>query len=191
MADANPRPQPTKVTTRSTRRKLAFALYLGITAVCVAVTVYSLWYTFLRETPYEPPPYDINAVKGNPEPPINIRYGLLDTDTFTAGIAGVMQKDHDNALILYFANPEESEVNLMCEVFVFYPENNQTGQLLYRSGLLKPGEYVSRLPLLAEDYQALVYAGEIAVKINVYAFEQETYHSVGTAVLESRIDFSE
>lgn len=88
--------------------------------------------------------------------------------------AGTIYQQADGALELYLTSPEENEAYLLCEV------TDIEGKTLYRSGLLRPGEYVERLDsLTALENKAI----EIAV--NIYAFEPETFYSIGTVTLKN------
>jgi hypothetical protein len=165
------REQPVKVRTGAVRRVIFLWAVILIMAAMITAVVYFLLY----KPPYTPPPYELNAVRGNPEPPKDALFSFLNAEKFIIGIAGNMIKDESGSLILFFANPEENEVYLLCEIF------DSDGKLLCRSGLLRPGEYVEKLPL-SEDIRP---GTEISVEINIYALEPKDFHSIGTVTLEN------
>ena len=172
------REQPTQVKTGKLRRQVERIL-LPMTLLG-AVGVAFLVYQFIKPPSYTPPPYELNAILGKPEPAENVLYSILDTDKFTVGIAAVMTRREDNSVDLYFSNPSENKVYLLCEIF------DEEMNTLYKSGLLRPGKYVESLPLIGEITDDIIGDnGEIQVKISVYALEQGTYHSIGTANIDN------
>ena len=78
--------------------------------------------------------------------------------------------------MLYLTNPESNECIIMAEM------TDEAGNVLYRSGALRPGEYVERLyPLLELENVA------IPIQMKVYAFEPETWYSLGTIALNNTL----
>jgi len=124
---------------------------------------------------YEPPPFEQDAITGIPEVPVNFGYSELDAmGNFTFGIAGVMYQQADGSLNAYFNNPIENVVYLMCEIVS--PE----GKTLYKSGLLRPGEYVASL-----NPQSELKNEAVPIEIRIYALEPEHYYSLGTITLDN------
>lgn len=123
--------------------------------------------------PYAPPPFEPEAVAGIPSPGADMGYGKVGAEGgFSFWVAGVMYQQQDGSLELWFTNPAGSEVNLMCEI------QTEDGTVVYKSGVLRPGEYVERLQPLAR------LAGEaVPIEMKVYAFEENTWYSKGTISL--------
>lgn len=163
------REQTTRVRTGAVK-KILFAV-LG-----VALTAGIAWLIYLAANPpYTPPPFETAAVAGVPAPPENMGYGEISADGgFAFSIAGTMYQQEDGSLLVYFTNPQHSEANLQCEIL------DETGAILYKSGVIRPGEYVERLqPLVKLQNEAT------NVELNVYAFEPDTWHSKGTINLQN------
>ena len=165
------RKQPTRVITGAARKYIiisAFVLLAGISAVSVI-------FAALYEPPYIAPPFEPAAVRGVPNPPDNMRYSDINAaGRFTFWLAGTAYQQADGSLYLYLTNPEENEVYLMCRV------TDKNGAELYRSGLLRPGEYVERLELLKKlENEAL------DIKIYIYALDPDNFYSVGTVTLDN------
>jgi hypothetical protein len=119
-----------------------------------------------------------NAVSGVPEPEESLNFGTIEVDGgFSFALAGTMYQQKDGSLLLYFTNPEDSGVLMMCEIC-----EKSTGEILYQSGLLSPGQYVGRLrPQHTLKNEAII------IEMKVYGFEPETYYSMGTVTLENTL----
>jgi len=168
------REQFTRVKTGAVRKRVAAFTAGSIALLLIAAVIYILIY----KPPYQPPPLESNAVAGVPAAPDNARYGTIDAaGKFKVGVAGVMHRQEDGSLNLYFANSEENNAYLMCEIV-----DTDSKEPLYRSGLLRPGEYVESLqPLRKITNEA------VKVEIYVYALGLDDYISAGEITLENTL----
>lgn len=166
------REQHTRVRTGAGRKRAAVAGTVILTAMLVTAIIFIYRY----EVPYEPPPLEPNAITGVPDVPDNLRYGELDAaGRFTFSIAATMYQEEDGAVKLFLTNHEDNEAYIMCEVVCI-----ESGRTIYRSGLLRPGEYVERLhPLRIIKNEAK------RVEVYVYALALEDYISVGQVTLDN------
>ncbi|MCL2072252.1 MAG: hypothetical protein FWH07_08530 [Oscillospiraceae bacterium] len=142
----------------------------------VAFTIAAIFlYTY--EKPYKPPPFEKNSLSGVPAPPDdNTHYSVIDTGNFYVGFVGIIRRNDDDSLTVYFTNPEENDAYLMCMIA------DEDGNELYKSGLIRPGEYINDINPIAR------VEGEFDdAVVEVYAFEPETYYSMGTIVLRNRV----
>jgi hypothetical protein len=168
--------QPTRTqTTRlvTGRRKLLLMLlgaFLLIGAGTIAITAYAS-----RTIPYEPPPFEQGAVIGVPVPPDNMSYNPISANGgYSFSMAANLYQQENGDLCLYFTNPEDSGVWMMCEVL------SDAYGTMYQSGVLRPGEYVERLSKVSD------FPNEpIEIEIRVYGFEPDTYQSKGTVYLKT------
>ena len=153
-------------------RKLAVVL----TAVSTILLAAAFVFLYAYEPPYKPPPFEPEANIGAPIPPDNMGYTELDAmGRFTFGIASNIYQQEDGSLKLYLTNKGDNEIYLMCEVIDIAKERT-----LYRSGLLRPGEYVESLyPIRKLKNEAVM------VEICVYALSPEDYVSIGTITLDN------
>ena len=165
------REQPTKVTTGAAKSKAAVFLVSAVTVMLAAAVIFAIRHT----PPYKPPPFEKTAIRGVPNPNGDMGYSEIDAmGKFKFSLAAVMYQQSDGSLLVYFTNPEINSVYLMCEI------NGKNGAALYKSGLIRPGEYVERLkPAGAIKNEA------VEIKINVYAFNPENFQSAGTAALNN------
>jgi len=146
-----------------------------LTVVTAMLMVASLVYAIRYEAPYTPPPLETNASFGIPDPAENMRYSRLETPAFTFGIAATAYQQKDGSLKIYLTNHESNQAYLMCEVI-----NKETNRVLYRSGLLRPGEYVESLnPLRRIENVAT------PIEIFIYALELDGYFSVGQVSIDN------
>lgn len=165
------REQPTHVKTGMGKRILYAAAGLALAGILTVMGVQRL-------TPaYVPPDFEASAVRGVPSPPENMGYGEISAPGgFSFFVAGTMYQQEDGSLLIYLTNPSDSGYNLMCEI------TDQSNRTIYRSGVLRPGEYVERLePAKQLPNEAM----EIAM--NVYAFEPDTWYSRGTISLNNML----
>jgi hypothetical protein len=140
-----------------------------LTALALCLVIYG--------PPYSPPPFEESAKIGKPKPPDNLNYGEIRAEGgFAFSMAGTMFQQEDGSLLLYLTNHEDSGINLMCSV------TGKSGEVLYKSGLLRPGEYAERL-----FPQKKIGSEAMDIEINVYGFEPETYFSKGTVTLSNRL----
>jgi len=167
------RAQPTKLQTGTGRKRLL----LFSAAALILLLAAGIVYIKNDEPPYRPPLWEENAVNGVPEPEESLNYGTIETDGgLIFALAGTMYQQEDGSLLLYFTNPEDSGVLMMCEI------RGEGGKVLYQSGMLSPGQYVERLyPQCKLKNEAM------KIEMKVYGFEPETYYSMGTVTLENTL----
>ena len=127
--------------------------------------------------PYVPPEFDQTAQTGAPEPEEHMAYGEISAQGgFTFGIAGTMYQQEDGSVQVYFTNPQSSDANIMCEI------RDEAGTVIYKSGVIRPGQYIERLEPLAE-----LPAEAVKIELYVYAFEPDTWYSKGTINLSNTL----
>lgn len=120
-----------------------------------------------------PPPFEKNALQGEPDVPPELGYSQLDAQAFRAAVCGAPVV-LDGEALLYFTNPEDNEVWLKVRIL------DANGTILGESGLLRPGEYV-------EAVELSVIPKENTVELKLMAYEPETYHSAGAAGLSTTL----
>jgi len=165
------RAQTTRIQTGAVKKRILTAAAV----LCAAATVAAICYLAFYKPPYAPPPFEPKAVAGAPEVPENMSYGRIEAENgFYFSTAGTIYQQADGSLIIYLTNHGDSGVWIMCEIA------DENGNTLYKSGVLRPGEYVERL------YPERKFANEaIKVEMKVYGFEPETYHSMGSVFLNN------
>jgi hypothetical protein len=149
---------------------ILIGIFLLMAAGAAAIAAYAN-----RTVPYVPPPFEQNVVNGVPVPPDNMLYSSIGADGgYVFSVASNLYQQENGDLCIYFTDPVDSPVWMMCEVF------SDSYGTMYRSGVLRPGEYVERLPKLSD------FPNEpIEVEIRVYGFEPITYQSKGTVYLQT------
>ena len=162
------RKQPTRLKTHARRK----AIIIAATAICSVLLVAGIIFVLNHQPGYRPPPFEPGAVTGTAQPPESAQHVGLDAGEFTFMLASIMRLQEGGAVEIYFANPPENEVYLMCEIVDF------NGNTLYRSGLLRPGEYVAELPPIQ-----MPQGEAIEVWIHIYALEPGEFFSVGTVTV--------
>jgi len=174
------RRQYTSPTTGRLRRRLTLA---GVILTC-ALLIGAIAYFVLLEPPPppEPPPYaprplEANAVIGVPEPDEHMNYTITEPEVgqFRFATVGTIYRQHDGSIKLYLTNFDDNEVYLLCQIV-----DSSSGELLYESGRLRPGEYVESLfPLVEIENKAT------PISINVYAQTFGDYQSAGSVSLSN------
>ncbi len=159
----------------------SIVLHRGLYVVILAVILLALGVgSFLKrkEEDYKNPSFEVNAIQGKPEE--GDEYGYAEGETeygFTFGLAQNLYLQEDKTLVLEAANPQQNDVYLK---YVITEE--ESSKVLFETGVLKPGEYVSSLEPatdLENEFQK--------VQITVYAFDPETWYSRGKVNVEWQI----
>jgi hypothetical protein len=149
---------------------MLLGVFLLVGAGVAVITAYAN-----RTVPYVPPPFEQSAMDGVPMPPDNMSYTPISADGgYAFSMASNLYQQENGDLCIYFTDPGDSQVWMMCEVL------SDAYGTMYRSGVLRPGEYVERLPKVSD------FPNEpIEVEIRVYGFEPTTYQSKGTVYLKT------
>lgn len=151
------------------RRVILLIIILISVAAVAGVVIYSM---FIK---YEPPKFEANASAGTPTPEEGFLYGEVDSGFgYRFWIASNLYQQEDRKLKVFLSNPSENKVNIMCEV-----RKADDDELLYESGLIRPGEYVESLDP-KDEFENIKYD----VNVKIHAFEPETYHSAGSTTLK-------
>lgn len=158
-----------------TKRRTVIIIILAVAIVALACVAVFMVVERQKSVEYVPPSFEAAAVEGTPTPPETLGYSTFETQNgWSVGLCGNIYQQEDGALKLYLTNPDLSGALLMAEVV------DKSGNVYYKSGLLKENEYVESLPLL---YQKVGTATDVSIK--VYAFEPGTYYSQGVITIEN------
>lgn len=168
---------------RSKRKWLPWALAaLALVALCAVGIGLMLRRPAPPEPAYVPPPMEEAAV---PLTDWAAPQGLptLQTDTYAFSINPEPATGPDGLCGVWLANPEGNAVYLMLDVRL-----EESGLLIYRSGLVAPGTGLGEIGLPREAVDAL-RPGENGVLLTVYSFAQEGYTSMGEAPLRTVLKY--
>ena len=152
-------------------------LYILIAVCAVAVLGMILALTLggrqeVQKPIFTPPPFDASSVVGTPEVPEGMGYSEFDAKLFKASVCGEV-KVVDGCADIYLTNPESNYAWIKVRVM------DEQGNILGETGLIKPGEYVKSVTFTTVP--------EIGAKIvlKIMAYEPNTYHSAGSATLNT------
>ena len=149
---------------------IAFLLIV-IAVLCVAIVLLSS-----NESEFIPPEFDESAKEGFPEVEDQSFTRLEDERLqFSINICGKLKITEGKANV-YFTNPEENTSNVKLRVM------SESGDILYETGLIRPGQYIESIPL---DRNQII--GN-TLMLKIMAYENQTYHSVGSCVLRAYIE---
>ena len=144
-------------------------------AACAASLSLMLW-TLRPQPTFTPPPFDAAAIAGTPQDlPPELGYAALDATAYQLALCGAPAVEQGSAL-LYLTNPAENAVWLKVRLYA------ADGTLLGESGLLRPGEYLTAVPLEVQP------AESCPVTLKVMAYEPETYRSAGAVALNTTLN---
>ncbi len=126
---------------------------------------------------FVPPAFEPNAVVGEHDVQEGQRgYGVLDArGVYKVGVCGMIIVEEGKAEV-WFTNPAENTVWLKLRV-----QNQETGEILGETGILKPGEYVKMLTFI----KAPAVGDKIVLR--VMGYEAETYYSKGEVTLNTTV----
>lgn len=121
--------------------------------------------------------FDPSARVGTPVPPVNMCYSRME---LPQGIPFYMTRtllqQQDGAALAYLTNPQNSGVNLRCEIL------DQEGTVIYRSGLVQPGYYIERLRPIRRLENELINA-----KVKISAYQINSYVSNGMMIFDAMV----
>lgn len=117
---------------------------------------------------FTPPPFEENAISGEPTVAFPQIYGTL---TLTEDLAVRLYSApvvQDGKIAVYFASKAENTLWVRLRI------TDENGNILGQTGLLKPGEYVESISLLKKPKSSRAVA-------KILTYQPETYYSMGTA----------
>lgn len=160
------------ITNQRTRKK-SFLFAIALTVLMIGAGIYL--YIDTHQPDFIPPEFDELAKNGAPELVDNFDYIKL-TDDFSVGLTGTPYIENDE-LFIFFTNPPENKYWAL--LLLISPSGSELG----RSGVLKPGEYITSIPLKYETEEISVSD----VLLKVISYEPETYESRGTVTINPQI----
>ena len=163
---------------KAKKRNLTHIYILGAaTAVMLIVMIVALC---IPKEPtvgeFVPPAFDSAAVIGTPEVPEGLGYSspYQDGMAYRFSACGNVKLDGKKATV-YLTSNAENKVYIKLRVL------DADGNSLGETGLIKPGEYVKDVEL------SKVLAAGTSIKLKIMSYEPETYMSMGSAVLNTKI----
>ena len=159
-------------------------LLLGLSLACtVAIIVMIISLCIPKKTeqkPFVSPPFDDNAISGEPTVSKELGYGILYQDgmSFKVGMCGNVKIVGTTADV-YLTNVSENKLWLKVR---FYDSD---GNVVGESGLIKPGEYLKSVELNS------VPKSSEKLTLKVMSYEPETYKSLGAITLTPNISLEQ
>lgn len=115
------------------------------------------------------PDFDPAAVSGTPQPDAALQFAWLQIgDDIRAGLCGCPIYS-DEGVKLYFASDPANTAWLLVKIL------DENGNEIGSSGLIRPGEYVSYVPLDKP------LSGTVNATLRILSYEPNTYYSLGSA----------
>lgn len=171
---------------KNVRSKRSWIIALAVAALLLsAIGIWQLKTAASTPPAYEPYPEDALAVSSSE---VTLPAGLpaLKTENYSLSLLPHPQVAPDGTCEIFLTNPE-SGVWLMFDLRL-----DESGALLYRTGLLAPGKTIVSLPLSKATVELLRASGATAtVTLRVYSFALESYESMGEITLSLPVYFSE
>lgn len=158
----------------SRKTRVLYAARLGVILMALIVTGI-LVFQRLNTTPaFVPPAFDKSAQVGEPTPDLDLGYTAVNVEQgFEIRLCGRLFVKN-NEVEINLTNPISNDVWMMTEL------QDENGQVLAKSGIIKPGEYVQSITLLKK-----VTVAETNVKIVVIGYAPDTYASRGTVGMKT------
>ena len=143
-----------------------------IIAVVVLLALTAVLLFIASRLKYSPPAFEKNAKAGEPEVSEDFLYEEIDSDYgYKIGIAANLYQQEDQSCKVFFTNPESNNTYLKCQIC-------SGDDVLYESGIIKPGEYVESLEAAGKFDNV-----RMDVTVNIYAFNPEDWTSDGKTQL--------
>ena len=158
-------------------KKAAIPVLCVLCAAALVFLLVALFRPAQEKAVFVPPAFDTAATAGTPDVPESLGYSLLSRDdmAYAVGLCGRIVANGDMADV-YFTNPAGNSVWLKLRLY------DPSGTVLAETGLLRPGEYRQSVLL-----NRPVESGE-AVVLKVMSYEPDTYHSMGSVTLNTKIE---
>ncbi len=160
----------------STGRNVFYIKLMSILLVII-IAIVMIFIGINRENhQYTPPEMDETAIKGEPYVEASYLYEECPTKfDYEYSVAANLYMQEDKSLNVFFTNPTENTEYLMCEII-----DEESGDVLYKSGVIKPGYYVEKLQPLDEDMENKARS----VIMKVYSFKARNWQSCGTTEMK-------
>lgn len=156
------------------KKRILLGSLCALCCLSVAVMIFTV-ITVKNKEVFTPPVFDRAAIAGIPDVPENLGFSPLEVEQgYKAYVCGKLFADGRN-VDLYFTSPETNIVWLMLRI------TDETGNILGETGIIRPGEYVKTLVLNEMPEK------EINVKLKIIAYRPETYTSMGTVGLNTKL----
>lgn len=154
------------------------ARWLWALAAVLLLAALGVWWA-ARQQPaaYTPYPRDAGATAyadWAQQPP------LLRTEQYALGLNPQARVEANGDCALYFANPPGNDVYLMLDIRL------EDGLLIWRSGLIAPGEGLEKITLPPEALSAMGPGAQGAL-FTVYSFDVDGYLSRGEIQLAAQL----
>ena len=155
------------------------AILIIIAAMLIISGIFIRKNNISKTAEFVPPEYESMAQEGIPSLDESYLYGEVPTKFnygFSMAMNLYMQKD--KSLNVYFTNPATNTMLLRIVV-----EDSSTGEKLYESGVLKPGQYIESLQPADKDMINKAYD----VTVRVYAYKPDSWYSGGTTTAQLKL----
>lgn len=133
------------------------------------------------EQEYAPPPRDALAADASgfdPDMP------TLNTGAYAVSLNPDMRVDANGGCEIWLSNPCDNVCYLMLDVRLA-----DSGLLIYRTGLVAPGEGIRTIEFVPDALAAMV-EGEQDVQLTVRSFSLDDYVNLGDLTLNTRLTYS-
>ena len=146
-----------------------------LSSICLILAMILVINVVNRDTKFKPPKFEETVEKGIPNVDEKLGFQPISAPTgFSVGLCSTMYQQQDESLLIYLTNPEINDVNIKCEIV------NEENEILYESGVIKPGEYVKKLEAEKEMPKEATN-----IKVLIYGYEIDTWYSMGTIELDN------
>lgn len=157
------------------KTKITLGLLCALCCLSVSVMIFAVIKTINDKEAVAPPAFDSTAIMGTPDVPGNLGYSPLEVEQgYKVYVCGNLLAIGSNVDV-YFTSPETNAVWLLLRV------TDETGAVLGETGMIRPGEYVKTLTLNTAPDK------EKSVKLKIIAYRPETYTSMGTVGLNTKL----
>jgi|LGOV01.1.fsa_nt_gb hypothetical protein len=163
------------VFSKSSKKYYGLNRIVVVVFIVAVIVVSAFIYNRIESGPnFKIPNFDPQVKSGEPNPPIDLGYVTVPIEEgFEIKLCGRLFIQ-DNVIDIYATNLENNDVWIKIEL------ENEEGQLIAESGIIKPGEYLKSLELIKNVSEA-----ESQVKIIVIGYEPETYESRGVVEMKT------
>lgn len=173
------------MTDQITPRRLRVALVIATVVLLTALAAVAAWKSWSRPEPeptgYVPPAHDAlaqDASDFDPDLP------ALNAGEYVVSMQPDMRVDAGGSCEIWFRNPQDNPCHLMLDVRLI-----DSGLLIYRTGLVAPGEGIRAIQFVPDALAAMREGGQ-DVQLTVRSLRLDDYVNLGDVNLNTQLTYS-
>jgi len=157
------------------KKKIALCVLYALCCLSVTVMIFTIIKAKNDKDALTHPEFELSAATGIPSVSEELGYSPIEVEQGYKAFVCSNLLANGSEVDIYFTSPETNTVWLMLRI------TDEKGTIYGQTGIIRPGEYVKTLTLNT------VPVNEKNVKLKIIAYKPETYTSMGTVGLNTKL----